>query len=152
MSENEVLSMLEIKCTYNASQETVFDALTKPEIMAKWFYGMDMARAEVESDFRVGGEYVIRMFKEDGSKSDCAEYAPHGEFLEIDAPNKVAFTWISEGFVEHSVVTISFEAVDSGTELTLRHELPEQVLPPHREGWNSCLENLEGKCFVSDCC
>lgn len=45
MSDNEILSMLEIKRTYNASQETVFDALTKPEIMAKWFYGMQVLRA-----------------------------------------------------------------------------------------------------------
>jgi len=63
--------------------------------MSQWFYGMDMGHAEVESDFRVGGEYVIRMFKADGSSSDCADYAPHGKFLEIDAPNKVSFTWVS---------------------------------------------------------
>ena len=152
MSQNETLAMLEIKRTYKTSQETLFDALTKPEIMAEWFYGMDEGRAEVESDFKVGGEYVIRMFKGDGSASDCADYAPHGEFLEIDAPNKVAFTWISEGFVDHSVVTISLVTVDGGTELTLRHELPEQVLPEHRQGWECCLGNLDCKCFGGDCC
>ncbi len=144
--------MLEIKRTYKASQTKVFDALTKPEIMAEWFYGMDDGRAEVESDFKVGGAYVIRMFKGDGTQSDCAEYAPHGEFLEIDPPNKVAFTWISEGFVDHSIVTISLLSVEDGTELTLRHELPENVLPEHRQGWETCLGNLDCNCCGSDCC
>ncbi len=147
MKENEVLSMLEIKRTIGGKVDTVFDALTKPEIMAKWFYGMDEGRAEVEIDFRVGGEFVIHMFKADGSASSCAEYEPHGKYLEIDRPNKVVFTWISEGFVDHSVVTITLKAIDDETELTLRHELPENVVDAHREGWNACLGNLTKNCF-----
>ncbi len=146
MKENDVLSLLEIKRYVSADQRSVFDALTKPEIMSKWFYGMDEGRAEVDSDFRVGGKYEIRMFRQDGSTSDCADYAPHGEFLEIDPPNRVSFTWISEGFVDHSVVTITLEGQGDRTELTLRHELPEQVASEHRQGWEACLGNLEKKC------
>ncbi len=145
MKENDVLSMLEIKRVFATDRLTLFEALTRPEIMAEWFYGMEEGRAEVDSDFRVGGKYEIRMYKADGEESGCAEYAPHGEFLEIDAPSKVVFTWISEGFVDHSVVTISLEETDGSTELTLRHELPEPLIPPHREGWGTCLGNLERK-------
>ena len=147
MKENEVLSLLEIRKTICGKRDAVFDALTKPEIMSEWFYGMDQGSAEVESDFRVGGGYVIRMFKSDGSASSCAEYEPHGEFLEIDRPNKLVFTWISEGFVDYSVVTISLVATEEGTELTLRHELPEMVADVHKEGWNACLGNLTKNCF-----
>lgn len=147
MKENEVLSILEIKKTIKGNLDTVFEALTKPEIMAQWFYGTDGGRTEVESDFRVGGEYLIRMFKKEGSTSDCAEYEPHGKFLEIDKPNKVVFTWISEGFVDNSIVTISLKALGDETELTLRHELPEQVADVHREGWEACLGNLARNCF-----
>ncbi len=147
MKENEVLSMLEIRKTVRGKLDAVFDALTKPEIMSEWFYGMDQGSAEIESDFRVGGQYVIRMFKNDGSASGCAEYEPHGQFLEIDRPNKIVFTWISEGFVDHSVVTISLVATEDGTELTLRHELPEAVADVHKEGWNACLGNLINNCF-----
>lgn len=147
MKENEVLSMLEIRKTISGKVDTVFDAFTKPEIMAEWFYGTDEGRAEVESDFSVGGEFVIRMFKTDGSASSCAEYEPHGKYLEIDRPNKVVFTWISEGFVDYSVVTIDFKSIGDETELTLRHELPEQVAGVHQEGWNACLGNLTKNCF-----
>ncbi len=147
MSENETIAMLEIKRNLNAAQSDVYDALTKPEIMAEWFFGMEGGSAKIESDFRVGGKYVINMFKGDGSSSDCADYAPHGSFLEIDSPNKIVFTWISEGFVDHSVVTISLSTTEEGTELTLRHELPEQVVNEHRQGWETCLGHLERNCF-----
>jgi len=59
----------------------------------------------------------------------------------------LAFTWISEGFVEYSVVTISLRSLGAETELTLRHEMPEAVADPHREGWNACLANLGKHCF-----
>ncbi len=145
MKENKVLSLLEIKRTFAVGRTTLFDALTRPEIMSEWFYGMDEGRAEVDSDFRVGGKYEIRMFKADGSEAGCADYAPHGEYLEIEAPSRVVFTWISEGFVDHSVVTIVLEERDGATELTLRHELPEAVIPDHRQGWETCLGHLAAK-------
>ena len=142
MKENETLSSLEIRRVFSSDQSTVFDALTKPEIMAEWFYGMEAGRAEVDSDLRVGGAYEIRMFNKDGAAASCAEYAPHGEYLEIDPPNRLSFTWVSEGFVDHSVVTIDLKSVEGGTELTLRHELPESVSGEHEGGWNTCLNHL----------
>ena len=87
------------------------------------------------------------MFKSDGSASSWAEYEPHGEFLEIDRPNKIVFTWISEGFVDLSVLTISLVATEEGTKLILRHGLPEAVADVHNEGWNACLGNLAKNCF-----
>lgn len=54
MKENEVLSLLEIRKTICGKRDAVFDALTKPEIMSEWFYGMDQGSAKFESDFRVG--------------------------------------------------------------------------------------------------
>ena len=148
MSGNDTLALLEIKRTYPASPERIFDALTQPQLMAKWFFGMEDGRAEVESDLRVGGQYRIRMFKPDGSGSECADYDPHGEYLEIDRPRKLVFTWISEGFVDYSVVTILLEPRGDETELILRHELPEAVVAPHREGWSACLSHLKRKGLV----
>ena len=89
MKQNETLSALEIRRVFASDQSTVFNALTKPEIMAEWFYGMEECRAEVDCDLRVGGAYEIRMFNKDGESATCAEYAPHGEYLEIDPPNRL---------------------------------------------------------------
>ena len=138
---------LEIKRLYKTTKEVLFDALTQPDIMAKWFYGMDSGSAHVESDLKVGGKYVINMKHPDGSPNDCGDYMPHGEYLEIDPPNKLSFTWISEGFVDHSVVTIWLEERDDQVELTLRHELPQETKEPHVEGWTNCLQHLEKNVF-----
>lgn len=71
-----------------------------------------------------------------------AEYAPHGDYLEIYPPNRLSLTWVTEGFVDHSVVTIDLKSVDSGTEMSLRRELPESVAGEHEGGWSICLNHL----------
>jgi len=148
MSESSSLAMLDIERRFDASREMVFSALTEPDKMNQWFFGMPEGCAKVEQDFRVGGKYVINMLKPDGSEGSCenaseAEYAPHGEYLEIDPPNKLVFSWISEGFVDDSTVTVLLEEENGGTKLTLRHELPAPVVEPHREGWTTCMNHLE---------
>lgn len=142
MENNDTLTMLEIKRTIGAEKQRVFDALTQPDIMAKWFFGMEGGSAKVESDFRVGGKYAIYMYDAEGKEEGCAKHEPHGEYLEIDEPDRLAFTWISEGFVDYSVVTIELREAGEATELILKHELPEAVVEPHTQGWNACLGNL----------
>ena len=55
---------LVIRRTIAAPRQQVFDCLTTPEKMAKWFYGMEVGRAKVTVDLRPGGKYVIEMFDE----------------------------------------------------------------------------------------
>jgi len=146
--EDSLNDMLEIKRSYRAKIDDVFDALTRPEIMAKWFYGMEVGSARVESDFRVGGQYAIHMYGPNGDPAQCGDHVPHGEYLAIDCPNEIAFTWISEGFVDYSVVTISLKTIGDHVELTLRHELPKDKVDLHLEGWTGCLRNFERNCFL----
>ncbi|MCH6258147.1 SRPBCC domain-containing protein [Puniceicoccaceae bacterium K14] len=145
MKEDSTFSLLEIERTLSASPEAVFAALTQPEKMNEWFFGMERGCAQVEQDFRVGGAYTINMIGPEGGASTCdgqERYAPHGEYLEIDPPHRLVFTWVSEGFVDDSTVTINLKAVDAGTKLVLKHELPANVVEPHTQGWNACLDHL----------
>lgn len=140
--------LLEIQRTFRAAPEAVFSALTDPSQMNRWFFGMESGSARVEQDFRVGGNYTVNMFGTGGKAGGChseegARAAPHGEYLEIDPPRKLAFTWISEGFVDMSTVTITLDPTEDGTRLTLRHELPDpSLLACHRDGWTNCLAHL----------
>ena len=68
---------------------------------------------------------------------------PYGEILEIDPPHKLSMTWITDGFVDHSILTFELKPIEGGTELTLTHALPEQTIEPHRQGWGTCLAHLE---------
>jgi uncharacterized protein YndB with AHSA1/START domain len=116
----------------------VFSALTDPAKMAKWFYGMETGQAKVTIDLRPGGNFEIEMFNEKG-----AECNPHGIYLEIVPPERVIFTWTSEGSVKDTKVAIELFERDGGTELVLTHELPPDMIASHRQGWTNCLIHLE---------
>ena len=139
MTTENTLTMLELSKVVNAPQKRVFDALTQPELMNQWMYGMDEGRAEVESDLRPGGKYILRMIRPD----DTVAYEPQGEYLEIDPPNRISMTWSSEGFIDHSILSFELSEVDGGTKITLRHELPEFTVADHRDGWTTCLGHCE---------
>ena len=97
MNDDTSIALLEIERTFAAPPEKVFDALTQPEKMNQWFFGMDHGCARVEQDFRVGGTYTINMMTPEGEDGSCdgeVRHAPHGEYLEIDRPNRLVFTWI----------------------------------------------------------
>ena len=139
MENNITLTQLEVRKTVSTDRDRVFKALTQPELMNQWMYGMDEGRAEVENNLRPGGAYSLKMIRPDGEVA----YAPHGEYLEIDPPNKISMTWISEGFVDYSILSFELKKVDSGTEIILRHELPEFTVADHRDGWITCLGHCE---------
>ncbi len=74
-----------------------------------------------------------------------------GEYVEIDAPNRVVFTWGWEGQEtgEHAVapgssrVEVELTPDGEGTLVRLRHlDLPEQSREIHGQGWDMYLGRL----------
>lgn len=144
----QALGLLKIERSFDAPPEQVFAAFTQPELMAKWFFGFPQGSARVTADLRVGGKYSIEMFAspsaEPGSNCNCGSSEPHhGEYLEIEPPHRLVFTWIKNGFVEYSVVTIDIKASGARTQLTLTHRVPTETIQPHTQGWGLCLDNLQ---------
>lgn len=126
-----------------APPESVFAAWSEPEGLCAWMCPGEIPKASVELDFRVGGRFRIEMH-------DSAQtYVQHGEYLEIDAPQRLVFSWFSEWMPEgerDTRVTVTFEAYeDEATLLRLVHDLlPESdSYDGHREGWASILEKLD---------
>ena len=135
MSEAVVI----VKRVIKADTNLVFEAFTKPEIMSKWFYGMENGTSEVSNTLEVGGEFRINMRSPDGK-----EYMHTGEYREIQPNERLVFTWNSD-HAEDTVVTVSFRAIPDGTEVTIEHEFLEvSERENHRRGWTLCLTNLEG--------
>jgi uncharacterized protein YndB with AHSA1/START domain len=135
---NESPKKLVVKRLLKRDRREVFSALTDPVKMAQWFYGMETGQAKVTLDLRPGGKYLIEMFNEQGQN-----HQPHGTYLEIVPPERLVFTWRTEGFVTDSRVTIELFERGEWTELVLTHELPEDMIEPHRQGWTNCLMHLE---------
>jgi uncharacterized protein YndB with AHSA1/START domain len=117
-----------------AGPDEVFDAWTTPSRMAAWMSPVGAAEAEV--DLRVGGSFRVVMVE--------ARLEHSGEYLEIDPPRRLVFTWISPFTgAEPSVVTVEMLPHDDGTRVVLTHErLPEDVVDGHRDGWRTMVGRL----------
>jgi uncharacterized protein YndB with AHSA1/START domain len=124
-----------------ADPAKVFEAWTDPVHLNLWSApeGMDV---EAEVDLRVGGRYRLRMTNPDGEP-----FTAVGEYLEIDPPNRLRYTWSWEESDDHSETLVTVEFLDRGgaTEVALVHELfPDaETAGKHGEGWSSCLNRLE---------
>ena len=121
-------------------RERVFEAWLDSESLAHWMRPGDSTHAIVTVDPRVGGGFRIVM---EGSSHGCVEHT--GEYLAIEPPSRLSFTWISKYTDERpTVVTIEFHERGTGTELVLTHRgLPPTEVEGHRQGWSDILRLLD---------
>jgi len=121
-------------------RERVFAAWLDSDSLARWMCPMGVTRATVTVDPRVGGGFRIVM---EGTAHGAVEHT--GEYLAIEPPSLLSFTWISR-HTDHrpTVVTIEFFERGSGTELVLTHRgLPPTEVEGHRQGWTDIARLLE---------
>ncbi|WP_251150424.1 SRPBCC family protein [Cellulosimicrobium sp. Marseille-Q4280] len=99
--------------TYPAAVDDVWDAVTNPERLPRWFL-------PVTGDLRVGGTYQT-------------EGNAGGEIRVCDAPRHLQLTWVMGpvGPEDSSIVDVRLEPDGDGTRLTLDHTA---VTPP--EMWD----------------
>jgi uncharacterized protein YndB with AHSA1/START domain len=118
-----------------ASPEIVFARWTDPASMA-WL--SPTGEAEVVADVRVGGRFTVVMLGE-GTRLQHT-----GEYLAIEPPSRLSFTWASPYTGnEPSVVTVELAPSGAGTVLRLTHErLPADQVEPHGLGWASIIDHL----------
>jgi uncharacterized protein YndB with AHSA1/START domain len=121
--------------------DRVFDAWSRAELIARWFVVDPTWSCRATNDFRVGGAYRIEMDRGDGTI-----FVAFGEYLEIERPHRLSFTWSSAiPPIRGSVVRIDLMSVGAATELRLTHErLPDtDEGRAHTIGWEGSLTNLE---------
>jgi uncharacterized protein YndB with AHSA1/START domain len=117
-----------------APPEVVFAYFTDPGRMVEWM-GVGALL-----DPRPGGALRI-----DANGRDVVV----GEFVELDPPRRVVFTWGFDGdqratLAGSSRVEVVLEPEGSdGTRLMLsHHDLPASARPSHKQGWDHYLERL----------
>jgi uncharacterized protein YndB with AHSA1/START domain len=128
----ETAATVERELRIAANPETVFDFFVDPDRMIQW-----MGR-EAELDPRPGGTFRVDL---------NGRHISRGEYVEVDRPNRVVFTFGWEGgtsIVEPgaSTVEVNFEADGDGTLLRFQHRLPEESRDSHGEGWDHYLPRL----------
>jgi uncharacterized protein YndB with AHSA1/START domain len=126
-----------------ATAETIFEFFVDPDKLTRWL------SVGAELDPRPGG--VCRQVHE-GEPPGRARFHMSGEFLEVDPPKRVVFSW---GFEEPEVgvapggstveVTLSPNAAGTGTRVLLVHRgLPPATVADHGGGWVTMLNRLAG--------
>ncbi|MCU1450363.1 MAG: activator of Hsp90 ATPase 1 family protein [Acidimicrobiales bacterium] len=127
--------VIELERRVAASPETLFAYFTDPERYRLW-QGVD-----AELDPRPGGIFRVTLTGQSGQVA-------RGEYLEVDPPNRVVFTWGYEGndglHPGASTVEVRFTPDGDGTLMTLRHSgLPSDMACRfHIWGWDATLDRL----------
>jgi uncharacterized protein YndB with AHSA1/START domain len=130
---------LSVTHRFTASPERVFDAWLDPEKARKWLFATEtgeMVRAEV--DARVGGAFCFT------DRRDGEDVEHVGEYLEIERPRRLVFTFSVPKFSGHvTQVSIEIVPLETGCELTLTHKgVLSEWAERTRGGWTMLLNNL----------
>jgi len=125
--------IVELRVRLEAPPADVFRYLTEPERYVRW------QGVKAELDPRPGGVFRVWM---------DADTVARGEFVEVDPPRRVVFTWGWEGHDRvppgSTTVELTLEEDGGATILSLRHSgLPDDASAAiHEEGWGSFMLRL----------
>jgi uncharacterized protein YndB with AHSA1/START domain len=128
--------------SYKASAEQVFDAWLDPAIARRFLFATptgEMIRAEL--DARVGGKFAFV-----DRRPDMGDVLHTGEYLEIDRPRRLAFTFgVPQFNPDFSKVVVEFApAAGGGCDLTLtQSDVAPEWADRSKEGWGMILGWLE---------
>jgi uncharacterized protein YndB with AHSA1/START domain len=133
---------------FEASPERLFDAWLNPETARKWLFASPEDEVySAELDARVGGKWTIT------ARRGGTDYTGGGEYLEIDRPRRLVFTFAMLQFSPNSdritveivpsgagcILTLTQEGVDIADEL---RQLPPGVEGGTEAGWRIMFEAL----------
>jgi uncharacterized protein YndB with AHSA1/START domain len=127
--------------TFSVPPQRVYDAILDPDMIARFMFG-PLLREEIilhiGNAARVGGAFSYKVKRGE----DVIDHV--GEFLELDPPRHIRFTWgiAGQSDADPSVVTIDIAPTPDGCRLTLTHEIPAEwaaYVERSRAGWEKML-------------
>lgn len=138
---DEATPVLVVRRQIAVPRERVFEAWLDSDSLARWMRPLDTTHATVSVDPRVGGGFRIVMM----GPTDGADNEHRGEYLAIEPPSLLSFTWISRATdYAPTVVTVEFHERGGGTELVLTHRrLAAKAVEGHRNGWTDIVRLLD---------
>jgi uncharacterized protein YndB with AHSA1/START domain len=118
--------------------DALWDALTTPEFMRKYWFGM-----HIETDWKVHSPWKLTF--PDGRLADV------GEILEFDRPRRIALTWRNEWRPEFAAEGVArcvmeLEPLDGTVKLTVIHSVEHaesKLIQAVSGGWPKILSNLK---------
>lgn len=125
---------------FDAPAERVFDAWLDPDVARHWLFATPGEVVKMETDPRVGGAYTIVR------RHDGQDFKGVGEYIEIDRPNRLVFTFCMPAMSPEShLITVDIQPKDEGCELTIVQAMQAEAaeyVGPIEAGWNEILDEL----------
>src|SRR6266540_944646 len=126
-----------------AARQLVCRSHADPDLLAKWWGPTGFSAPSIEFDLRVGGLYRIAMQPPDG-----VLFYLSGEFVEVDPPARLAYTFRWEDpdpDDRETVVTVSLGDSGGSTALTVDQGVfaTEGRRALHDQGWTESLDRLQ---------
>lgn len=98
---------------FNAPRDLVYDALTKPELLKRWFGPRGWTLDVCEVDLRVGGAWRFVLHGPGGAKLGM-----YGVYRELARPDRTVHTESMDGYPGESLVRCDLVEQDGKTTLT----------------------------------
>ena len=145
MSNVETPVHVRVTRRFSASAERVFDAWLDPDKVMRWMaaphsHGTPGEMVRVDIDARVGGTFSF-VDRRDGEEVDHV-----GEYLEIDRPRRLVFTWsVPRYSPDWDRVIVEIQPLETGCELTLTCELHPnwaEYAPQTEKGWTMLVDGI----------
>jgi uncharacterized protein YndB with AHSA1/START domain len=128
---------------FEAPIALVFDVLTKPEHVSKWFAPFECEVTECSIDLRVGGNYHIVFATGDGT-----ECSFRGTYLEVEPPTRIVETWLFEGWPDaEAVESVDLHEANGVTKLTMKLAFRDKAGRDHMtktDGQEDSFDKMEG--------
>ncbi|MBI5340163.1 MAG: SRPBCC domain-containing protein [Mycolicibacterium rufum] len=124
-----------------AVPEVVFDEWLDPEALAEWMCPRPSRCVAVTVEAHVGGR--VRFDVDDSGRLVLIT----GQFLDIDRPHRLRFTWSHSGWADPtatSIVDVAFEPHGADeTLMSIEHSLlPAEGFADHDQGWAVTADQL----------
>lgn len=129
---------------FDVSAERVFDAWFDPAWLGRWMFGPSVRNERIvhlDLEPRVGGKFSF-VVERNGAEIDHV-----GEYLEIDRPRLLVFTWATrDSLPEMSRVIVEIAARDRGCDVKLTHVMGANwsaFIDKAAASWTKMLDALE---------
>ena len=123
--------------TFEAPIALVFDVLTRPEHVTRWFFDRELKECSI--DLRVGGNYRFVFETDDGT-----EMTFRGTYLEVEPPTRTVQTWLYDGWPDADAVeTMDLHETYGVTTLTWRLAFRDKAGRDHMTKFDGVLESFD---------
>jgi uncharacterized protein YndB with AHSA1/START domain len=129
---------------FSVPAEPVFDAFLDKKMIGRFMFGPEIRDEEIislQNEPWVGGSfsYVVRR--------QGKTFEHKGEYIEIDRPHRLVFTWAvkEDPTNSQSRIVIGILPIIEGCELTLTHEMPhgqEDFVEQSKVAWGKMIDKL----------